>query len=126
MTKQKTENIAALADDALVDAARATRPVWQKGIAGQCNLVSYDGDDIVGVAVVPNETNRDVIVASRNREPKLAEWILRILTPINYHDVSVQIENGCVLLENRLLKPAAARALARDLLYAADDVEAGK
>lgn len=38
-------------------AAKATRPEWQAGTAGSCNLVSYDGDDIVGVAHVPSLRN---------------------------------------------------------------------
>ena len=39
---------------------------WQDGIAGHCNIVTYDGADIVGVAGVPSDTHREKIIKKYN------------------------------------------------------------
>ncbi len=46
--------------------AGRTRPNWQRGLTGNpngahCNVVSFDGSDIVGVAFVPGEHNIDIV-----------------------------------------------------------------
>ena len=61
---------------ALCEAARDGE--WQLGIAGNCNVVSFDGDDIVGVAVVPNERNAALIVAAHQAVPELLDECERL------------------------------------------------
>lgn len=74
MTRPDLDALAALLD-------KATQPTWQPGFAGQsddpraCNLVSFDGDDIVGVAYVPSDRNRALIVALRNAAPALLAYV---------------------------------------------------
>lgn len=42
---------------------KATQGVWQEGRAGQCNLVSFDGEDVVGIGIMNNAANRALVVA---------------------------------------------------------------
>ena len=44
---------------------------WQLGIAGNCNVVSFDGDDVVGVARC-EEHNARLIAAC----PLMAEYVI--------------------------------------------------
>ncbi len=57
----------------------ALRPNWQEGAAGSCNLVSYDGDDIVGIAIVPSGENCTAIAAARTSGPALADLVIVLL-----------------------------------------------
>lgn len=52
-------------------AAKATLRVWYLGVAGSCNLVSYNGDDIVGIAIVGRNENAAYIAALHNAAPEL-------------------------------------------------------
>ena len=48
---------------------------WQKGEAGWCNIVSFDGFDIIGIAKVPNPFNINLIAAA----PDLLEVCKKII-----------------------------------------------
>ena len=39
---------------------------WQEGIAGACNIATYDGSDVVGVAFVPKKRHRENLVNKFN------------------------------------------------------------
>ena len=39
---------------------------WQDGIAGACNIVTFDGSDIVGIAYVPEQRHRTNLIAKFN------------------------------------------------------------
>lgn len=75
---------------------------WQHGIAGHAQIVSYDGDDIVPVAVIHNSPNREFIVAAVNALPALAdlaELAARVVEGIKPGDeprVSISTHNAIV------------------------------
>ena len=52
---------------------KATPGPWQGGIAGLCNLVSFDGDDISGVGIIHNPRNLVFIAHARADLPDLME-----------------------------------------------------
>lgn len=39
---------------------------WQEGVAGRANVVTYDGCDIVGRAMIDNDTDRALVITLRN------------------------------------------------------------
>ena len=61
--------------------AQGTRGKWMegeagnRGILGWCNLVDYDGDDIVGVAHVPSPPKLALIVLAHNALPALLDVV---------------------------------------------------
>jgi hypothetical protein len=44
---------------------------WQAGIAGNCNLVAYNGEDIVGIGTVHSESRLKYIADLRNMVPEI-------------------------------------------------------
>ena len=52
---------------------KATPGPWQGGIAGLCNLVSFDGDDISGIGIIHNSRNLDFIAHARTDISDLLE-----------------------------------------------------
>jgi hypothetical protein len=56
--------------------ATGSTGVWQEGVAGNTNLVAYDGDDVKGVGRVDWDANRRLIIAYRTLAPYLARAVL--------------------------------------------------
>ena len=56
----------------------ATRETWQEGICGDSNLVSFDGEDIVGVALVYSERNLRFIAEARTLLPAALREVQRL------------------------------------------------
>lgn len=56
MTPDTARQLIALAE-------AATQEPWQLGTAGQCNVVGFAGDDVIGIARVSNLKNRTYIAA---------------------------------------------------------------
>lgn len=76
-------------DDAELDAlerlaAEATSGEWQAGIAGHCNLVTFDGEDIIGLAVVGNRRNAAFIARARTAVPELVAEVRRLRSKLEY------------------------------------------
>ncbi len=42
------------------------RRFWQDGVASQCNIVSFDGENVRGVARVEDNTARAAIIEAHN------------------------------------------------------------
>lgn len=40
---------------------------WQEGVAGNCNVVSFDGEDIRGVLWIADEDTRRRVIAAQNK-----------------------------------------------------------
>jgi hypothetical protein len=51
--------------------AAASGPVWMDGTAGDCNLVSWDGADVVGVGIVHSAANREFIIEAHRSIPEI-------------------------------------------------------
>ena len=51
---------------------RARDGIWQTGIAGQCNLVAFNGEDILGIGIVNGDWNREFIAHAHQDIPRLA------------------------------------------------------
>ena len=45
---------------------------WQEGVAGGCNIVTYNGEDIRGVAFVEDESQRKAIIERHNAAVRAA------------------------------------------------------
>ena len=76
--------------DMLIAHRKATLGKWEAGIAGNANLVSFDGDDIRPIACLEvNANNHAAICASHNAIPTLLDLFrenpLRCESPIQYH-----------------------------------------
>lgn len=64
-----------LAKECREDDERMTPGEWREGIAGACNVVHFDGDDIRGVLWANGANNRAAIASTRNRLPLLASTL---------------------------------------------------
>lgn len=40
---------------------------WQEGVAGPCNIVTYNGEDILPVAFVADDQQRKLLIERHNR-----------------------------------------------------------
>ena len=76
---------------------------WQKGEAGWCNIVSFDGFDIIGIAKVPNPFNMNLIAAA----PDLLEAAKKVCeayeeVPIRYRfAIMDELESAIVKAEGK-------------------------
>ena len=57
--------------EALLEKASSGEGDWGAGEYGSCDLVAYNGEDVVGIAVVRNEARIALIAAMKNALPEL-------------------------------------------------------
>lgn len=57
--------------EALGEASDLGEGKWSSGIAGNCNLVGFNGDDIVGIGHIHNVDRRELVCLLRNNLPAI-------------------------------------------------------
>lgn len=67
----------------------ATPRPWSTGIAGPCNIVYFDGADIVGVAHARSQANADLIVRAVNAHDALVDLGARLCDLVHYHHIAM-------------------------------------
>lgn len=95
-------------DREVIDAA--TPGEWQRGTAGNCNLVSFDGDNVVGICIGMSERNIAFVARARTRWPAALDALTESRLEAETWERTARERHARVELLERLLGEACRLA----------------